>query len=116
VFLKFKALVENRQVSKLRLRTDNGGEYCNKAFDNFLATNGIIHETTVPYLPHQNGVAERLNHTNIEKARHMLQGAGLGQLYWGQAVMTAIHLKNHSPTTAVKSATPEEICVVQKHI
>lgn len=73
-----KHLLKIRQVSKLRLRTDNEEEYCNKMSGNFLAKNGIVYETNVLYSPQQNGVAERLNHTVIEKARSVLQGAGLG--------------------------------------
>jgi transposase InsO family protein len=110
MFLEFKALVENQTGLKIKsLGSDNGGEFCNKTFDDFLAKNGIIHETTVPYSPQQNGVAERLNRTAIEKARPVLQGTGSGQRYWGEATVTAIYLKNSSPTVAEKDATPEEI-------
>lgn len=38
----------------------------------------------------------------------MLQGAGLDKRYWGEAVMTAIYLKNRSPTSALSGLTPEE--------
>ena len=50
-----------------RLRTDNGGEYSNYEFHNFMKDQGIAHETTAPYTPEQNGVAERENRTIIEK-------------------------------------------------
>lgn len=109
-FIEFKRLVENQTDLKIkRLRTDNGREYCNKAFNRFLRRHGIVHETTVPYNPEQNGVAERLNRTVIEKARSLLEDSGLGRRYWGEAVTTAIYLKNRSPTVAVSGATPEEI-------
>jgi transposase InsO family protein len=71
-------------------------------FDDFLAKTGIMHETTVPYSPQENGVAERLNRTVIERVRSVLQGASLGQRYLGEAVTTAMYLKNRSPTIAVK--------------
>jgi transposase InsO family protein len=35
-------------------RTDNGGEFCNKKFDAFLAANGAISQRTVVYTPQQN--------------------------------------------------------------
>ena len=55
-FKEFKVLVENQMRSKImRLRSDNGKEYCNRVFDDYLKKNGIIHETTVPYNPEQNG-------------------------------------------------------------
>lgn len=41
------------------LRTDRGGEFANKAFDQFLAAHSIRREYTTPYTPEQNSVAER---------------------------------------------------------
>ena len=41
-FKKRKALVENETRKKLKcLRLDNGGEYCNKEFDNYCSYHGI---------------------------------------------------------------------------
>ncbi|EZA58507.1 Eukaryotic translation initiation factor 3 subunit A [Ooceraea biroi] len=109
-FVEFKTLAENQTGLKIKkVRTDNGLEYCNKHFEVFFKKNGIIHETTVQYTPEQNGVAERLNWTIIEKTRAMLQDSGLCKKYWGEAVMTAIYVKNRSPTVAVPRATPEEL-------
>lgn len=42
-----------------RLRTDNGGEYMSKEFQEYLKAQGVHHEVTVPHSPQQNGVAER---------------------------------------------------------
>ncbi|KAJ9554640.1 hypothetical protein OSB04_018685 [Centaurea solstitialis] len=42
------------------LRTDRGGEYYDPVY--FQST-GIIHQTTAPYTPQQNGVSERKNRT-----------------------------------------------------
>lgn len=41
------------------LRSDNGGEYVN--IRSYFQEHGILHETTCPYTPRQNGVAERRN-------------------------------------------------------
>ena len=41
-----------------RLRTDNGGEYMSKEMLGYLRSRQIAHETTAPYTPDQNGVAE----------------------------------------------------------
>ena len=61
-FESFKALVETQTGSKIkRFRSDNGGEYMNKAFKEFCAKHGILMESTAPYSPAQNGVAKRLN-------------------------------------------------------
>jgi len=39
----------------------------------------------------------------------MLEEAGLGKRYWGEAVSIAIYLKNRSPTSALNNKIPEEI-------
>lgn len=106
---EFKSLAETQTGQKLKvLRSDNGGEYVNKKVDAYLREHGIQHQLTIPYTPQQNGVAERANRTIAEKARSMLQEAGLPARYWAEAVNTAVYLKNRSPTLAVKNQTPEE--------
>jgi transposase InsO family protein len=64
------------------LRTDNGGEFCGNEFEEFCKKCGIARQKTTPYTPQQNGVAERMNRTLMEKARCMLSGAGIGQEFW----------------------------------
>ncbi|KAJ2943165.1 hypothetical protein O0L34_g18874 [Tuta absoluta] len=78
-FKVFKATVEKQTGCLIkRLRSDRGGEYCSAEFSRFLESEGIVHETTAPYSPAQNGVSERLNRTLMEKVRCMLQEAGFG--------------------------------------
>ena len=43
------------------LRLDNGGEYMSKQFEELLKIHGIARQTSTPYTPQQNGVAERVN-------------------------------------------------------
>ena len=108
-FLEWKALVENSTGRKLKaLRTDNGGEYTSKEFETYLKQNGIRHERTVPKTPEQNGVTERMNRTIVETARCMLVEAKLPRKFWAEAVLTAVYLRNRSPTTAVNGMTPFE--------
>jgi hypothetical protein len=109
IFKQYKALVENESGCHIkRLRSDNGTEYVNSEFQDFLSACGIKHERTVPYTPEQNGVAERLNRTIVDKARTMLKDAGLGEAFWAEASNTAIYLKNCSPTKAIRGMTPQE--------
>ena len=63
-FKEFKALVENQTEKKIKvLRTDNGGEFCKKEFEEFYKKCGIARQETNLYTPQQNGVAERINRT-----------------------------------------------------
>jgi hypothetical protein len=51
-FKKWKALVENEIGKRLKcLRSDNGGEYCNKEFDDYFSYHGIHRENTIPVTP-----------------------------------------------------------------
>jgi len=45
---------------------------------------------TVPENPHQNGVAERMNRTILERARSMRIHAGLLKQFWVDVVMRCI--------------------------
>lgn len=109
-FIKYKRLVENQTGKTIKcLRSDNGGEYCNIKFDKFLSDEGLVHQTSIPFSPQQNGVSERLNRTLVEKARCMLSDARLDRRYWGEAVTTAIYLKNRSPTAALSGGIPEQL-------
>ncbi|GKA57868.1 zinc finger, CCHC-type containing protein [Tanacetum coccineum] len=48
--------------------------------------NGIIHETTAPYTPHQNGVAKRKNKALKEMVNSMLSYLSFSEGFWGEAM------------------------------
>lgn len=109
VFKNFKAYVENQSNKRIKtLRSDNGGEYISKSFENYLKNCGIHHQTSMPYTPQQNGVAERMNRTLQERGRCMMFNAGLTKDFWGEAVATAAYIINRSPTNALAGVTPFE--------
>lgn len=91
-----------------RLRCDNGSEYINEELSNFCNKNGIKMETTVRYTPEQNGAAERLNRTLMDKVRPMLASSGLPKTLWAEAVVTANYLRNRSPVSG-HDKTPWEL-------
>ncbi len=109
-FKEFEAAVTNESDRRIgTLRTDNGGEYLSKEFEDYLMSKGTRHELTVPHSPEQNGVAERMNRTLVESARAMLSHAKLPNRYWAEAVSTAAYIRNRTPTTAIKEdKTPHE--------
>lgn len=77
-FLRFKAMVEKQTGHSVKvLRTDNGTEYCNKSFARHFAKEGILHQKSAPYSPQQNGLAERMNRTLLNKVCCMLIDAGV---------------------------------------
>ena len=59
--------------------------------------------------PEQNGVAERLNRTLVEKSRAMLLESNLPKSLWGYAILHANYLKNHTHTRSLPDKTPYEM-------
>ena len=102
-------MIENQTGKKIKiLHLDQGGEYRLGEFMNFCKQHGIIQQFTVPHTPPQNGVAERKNRTLVECRRSMLQGKGLSNGLWAEAINTAVYLKNRSPTKCLGFKTPFE--------
>ena len=77
-----------------RLRSDNGGEYVSKDFEDVLLKHTIRHEFSAPHSPHQNGTAERNWRTLFEMARGMIIESGIALYLWSYAVMASAHIRN----------------------
>ena len=109
-FINFQTYVTNHYNAKIKIfRTDNGGEYTGQAFTNHLNKHGILHQTTCPYTPQQNGVAERKNRHLMEVTRSMLFHTNVPKKFWGDAVLTACYLINRTPTKVLKDLSPFEV-------
>ena len=84
-FKLYKAEVKNQLERKIKhLRSDRGGIYFPRLFDEFCEKHGIIHERTPPYSPKSNGDAERKNRTLTDLVNAMLDTAGLSKVWWGR--------------------------------
>ena len=74
IFLKE---VENTFDKKVkRFRTDRGKGYDTLGLNNYFQSLGVVHETTTPYSPSSNGIAERKNRTLINLTNAMLVSSG----------------------------------------
>ncbi|KAF3680130.1 hypothetical protein FXO38_02446 [Capsicum annuum] len=62
---------------------------------------GIVRHLTVRHTPQQNGVAEQMNRTIMEKVRCMLSNAGLSKSFWAEVTFTTCLLINRSPSVAI---------------
>ena len=97
-FKIYKAEVENQLERKIKhLKSDRGGEYFSKIFDEFCEEHGIIHERTLLYSPESNGIAVRKNRTVTHLVNSMLDIAGLSKAWWGEAVLISCHVLNKVP-------------------
>ncbi|CAL2249531.1 unnamed protein product [Prunus armeniaca] len=109
IFKKFKTHVEKQSGHYIKaLRSDRGKEYTSKEFNKFCEDEGVEHQLTVGYAPEQNGVSERKNRTIMEMARSMIFEKGLPNIFWVEAVYTAVYLLNRCPTKALQNKTPIE--------
>uniref|UniRef100_A0AAV1VGZ7 Integrase catalytic domain-containing protein n=1 Tax=Peronospora matthiolae TaxID=2874970 RepID=A0AAV1VGZ7_9STRA len=117
-FMEYAAMAETQTGKRVKyLQSDNGGEYKSDKLARFCAEQGIQQRFTPPYTPQLNGVAERMNRTLVECARCMMEHAGLGKSYWGEAVMTAMFLRNRCPTRAIhQDKSPYQVWTMKKPI
>jgi len=88
------------------LRSDNGREYLSHSFKNFMASHGILHQTSCAYTPQQNGVAERKNTHVVETTRTILLHGDVPQRFWGDVVLSACYLINRMPSSVLDNKIP----------
>lgn len=113
--VKFQAAAELECGHKLRvLRTDRGGEFTSATFYEHCEEIGVQQHLTAPYTPQQNGVVERRNQTLLGMARSMLKAKQVPNLFWGEAVLTAAFILNHSFTRSIDGMTSYEAWYRQK--
>jgi hypothetical protein len=95
LFLNFAASVKTQTGNNvIVLRSDNGGEYTGKEFRNKLLQLGIRHETSAPYTPAQNGVAERSNRTILNAARSVIYSSRVPIRLWAESIAYSVYTLN----------------------
>jgi len=108
LFLNFVASVKTQTGNNVVvLRSDNGGEYMGKDFRNKLMQLGIRHETSAPYTPAQNGVAERSNRTIFNAARSIIYSSRVPIQLWAEAIAYSVYTLN-TVLSSTAEVTPYE--------
>jgi len=102
-------------VSIKTLQTDRGGEYLTNAFSKHLTQAGTIHCLTIHDSPEQNGVAEHLNQTLLERTCEMLHASSLPKYLWGECIKHVVWLKNCTFTCTLNGQMPYEAVLNSKH-
>lgn len=106
-FVHFYHLIQTQFQKQIQiLRSDNGGEFVNKSMQKFFSEHGLIHQTTCPNTPQQNGVAERKNRFLLEITRALMLESHVPTSFWPEAVATATYLANRLPTKILNFRTP----------
>jgi transposase InsO family protein len=92
---RFLRRAQNEFVLRMKkIRSDNGTEFKNSQIEGFLEKEGIKHEFSSPYTPHQNGVVERKNRTILDMARTTLDEYKTPDQFWVEAINTACYSIN----------------------
>ncbi|KAJ0625451.1 putative RNA-directed DNA polymerase [Helianthus annuus] len=106
-FTIFHTMIHTQFQKEIQiLRSDNGGEFVNASIKQFCQTKGIIHQTTCPHTPEQNGVAERKNRIILEMTRAFLIESKVPKFFWPEAVASSVYLINQLPTKILELKTP----------
>ncbi|SGY91553.1 BQ5605_C038g11679 [Microbotryum silenes-dioicae] len=110
VFKTWLAEVELETGATLKvLRTDNGGEYCSRAFTEFCKARGTRRQYSIPRTPQQNGRAERVNRSIVEGILALLADAHLPKTFWEEAAAYFVYCKNLVQHSALDKATPNSV-------
>ena len=116
-FSHFHTLVQTQFQKNIQiLRSDNGREFVNLKMKTFCHDKGLVHQTTCPYTPEQNGVSERKNRTLLEMARAMLIESNAHRIFWPEAIAASAYLTNRLPSTTLNLQTPLEVLSTLAHI
>ena len=90
-------------------RSDNGGEFFNTNCSELFTSNGILHQSSCPHTPQQNGVVERKHRHVLETARAIKIQSNLPDKFWGECVEVAVYIINRIPLTTIGNKTPYEL-------
>ncbi|GJX15859.1 ribonuclease H-like domain-containing protein [Tanacetum coccineum] len=89
--------IENQLQHRVKIIiSDNGTEFKNIDMLEFCGNKGIKQEYSTARTPQQNGVAERMNRTLIERLELCQQISLLPTTFWAEAVSTACYIFNRN--------------------
>ena len=110
IFFSFYNMISTQfGVEIKRLRSDNAKDYFNQSVTTFFQQKGIIHDSSCPYTPQQNEIAERKNGHLLAIIRALLFHHNVPKHYWGKAALTATFLINRLPSKILDFHSPIQL-------
>jgi hypothetical protein len=113
-FRQWLATISKHQRRLNILHSDRGGELTSAEFEAFLKSKGIIHQKSAPHEHQQNGQAEHINRTLMDKAEAMRHNASLPMMWWEFSIATAVHIYNRTPLQRTNGKCPLENLTLEK--
>ena len=108
MFLPQFAIMVNTQFnSKIQtIRSDNGTEFFLK---DFFHSNGILHQLACVDTSQQNAIVERKHRHILNVARALIFQSNVPLFFWGDCVLTAVHLINRVPSKSLGNKSTYEM-------
>lgn len=76
------------------------------SFQKCVDDRGIIHETSCPHTPYQNGVSERKHRHLLEVTRCLPINMSIPKSFWPEALLTSCFLINRTLSSELRNRTP----------
>ena len=83
---------------------------------NFFDDHCIIHQSSCPHTPQQNGVAKRKMRHLLEVTHDLKFHMHVPKSYWSDAILTACHLINRIPSTVLGGQIPYTVLFPVMHL
>lgn len=107
IFKSFFNEIKNQFGKTIKkFRSDNAKEYFSAELSSFFSSQGILHQSTCPHTPQQNGIAKRKNRHLVEIARSLMLNTNVPIHHWGDAVLTVCFLINMMPYSSLNNKIP----------
>jgi transposase InsO family protein len=101
--------VENQCGERLKILVTDNGELSSHAMTAWCSLHGIDHQFTAPYTSAQNGRAECLHRTLLNKARAMRLACNAPPNLWDEFCSTAAYFTNFTASSTIAGKTPFEL-------
>jgi len=98
---RFKQMKTLTRAKIKRVRHDGAKDCVTNDLEAWYEDKGITSEMTAPYKSQENGKAERINRTLMERVRDALLDAGAEEDLWDEAFAYVVHVLNRSFKTGL---------------
>ena len=103
---KWHCTIENQSGLKLKVLVTDNGELLLKSISDWCSQFRIIHYRMAPYTSAQNGHAERMHQTLLDKACVMHLSCNAPAFLWDEFCATLAYLTNLTSSSTLQNQTP----------